>query len=373
MATPLKEVYSPQFFDAFAKVLQQVLPTVYPAEFQRQIFTNGWENKELKERMRHTAQVLHHFLPKHFPEAVQVILQTIEQLKSQRFPVRHVEFMFFPDYVELYGLEDLEISMKAMEKITQFISCEFAVRPFLLKYPQQMMAQMLAWSQHEHQAVRRFASEGCRPRLPWAMALPFLKKDPLPILPILENLKADPSEFVRRSVANNLNDISKDNPALVLELLAHWKGQTPETDWVVKHGCRTLLKQGHTEVLKYFGYEGGTQLALQDFKVLTPEVALGKDLLFSFVLQNTSELPQKVRLEYGVYYQKANQSLARKVFKISEREVAPVEQVTITCKQSFKFITTRKFYTGPHRVSLIVNGQEKDIADFVVVDEERQG
>ncbi|MFC6998743.1 DNA alkylation repair protein [Rufibacter roseus] len=367
MPTPLKEVYSPQFFDGFTKVLQKVVPTVDPVEFKRQIFAEGWEAKELKERMRHTAQVLHHFLPQEFPEAVRLILQSINQLKAEQFPVRHVEFMFFPDYVELYGLDDLETSTMAMEQITQFISCEFAVRPFLLKYPEQMMAQMLAWSKHEHHAVRRFASEGCRPRLPWAMALPFLKKNPSPILPILENLKNDPFEFVRRSVANNLNDISKDNPELVLELLAQWKGQTPEADWVVKHGCRTLLKQGHTEVLKYFGYEGDAQLALQDFKVLTPEVSLGKDLLFSFVLQNTSDLPQKVRLEYGVYYQKANKSLARKVFKISEREYAPVEKVAITRKQSFKYITTRKYYTGPHRVSLIVNGQEKDIADFVVV------
>lgn len=370
MPTPLKEVYSPQFFDGFTKVLQKVVPTVEPAEFKRLIFAEGWEAKELKERMRHTAQVLHHFLPQEFPTAVWLILQTIERLKQEQFPVRHVEFMFFPDYVELFGLEDLETATMAMEQITQFISCEFAVRPFLLKYPQQMMAQMLAWSTHEHHAVRRFSSEGCRPRLPWAMALPFLKKDPEPILPILENLKNDSSEFVRRSVANNLNDISKDNPELVLELLAQWKGQTPETDWVVKHGCRTLLKQGHTEVLKYFGYEGDAQLALQDFKVLTPEVALGKDLLFSFLLQNISDLPQKVRLEYGVYFQKANKSLARKVFKISEREFAPVEKVTITRKQSFKYISTRKYYPGPHRVSLIVNGQEKDIADFLVVEEE---
>ncbi|MBA9076731.1 DNA alkylation repair protein [Rufibacter quisquiliarum] len=367
MATPLKEVYSPQFYEAFANVLQKILPALNKEEFKRQIFNDSWATKELKERMRHTAQVLHGFLPKQFPEAVRVILQTIEAIKAQRFPVRHVEFMFFPDYVELYGLEDPVTASKAMEEITQFISCEFAVRPFLLKYPQQMMAQMLAWTQHEHHAVRRFASEGCRPRLPWAMALPFLKKDPAPILPILENLKADASEFVRRSVANNLNDISKDNPALVLQLLAQWKGQTPETDWVVKHGCRTLLKQGHTEVLRYFGFEGGAQLALQDFKVLTPQVPLGNDLRFSFVLQNTSELPQKVRLEYGVYYQKANQSLARKVFKISEREYAPAEQVAVTRKQSFKFITTRKYYPGPHRVSLIVNGQEKEMADFTVV------
>ncbi|WP_207432067.1 DNA alkylation repair protein [Sabulibacter ruber] len=367
MPTPLKEVYSPRFYDQFGQVLQMVLPTFDQEKFRQLIFAEGWEARELKERMRHTARVLHHFLPHHFPEAVAVIRQTIQQLREMRFPVQHVEFMFFPDYVELYGLEDLETSTKAMEHITQFISCEFAVRPFLLKYPEQMMAQMLAWSTHEHHHVRRFASEGCRPRLPWSMALPFLKRDPSPILPILENLKADPSEFVRRSVANNLNDISKDNPELVLNLLAQWKGQTKETDWVVKHGCRTLLKQGHTEVLQYFGFDGEAQLEVSDFKVLTPEVALGKDLLFAFSVKNTAETPQKVRLEYGVYYKKANNSLARKVFKISEREFAPVEVASVTRKQSFKYITTRRYYPGAHRVSLIVNGQEREIADFLVV------
>ncbi|RNI21767.1 DNA alkylation repair protein [Rufibacter latericius] len=367
MSTLLKDVYSTQFFDRFTDVLSRVLPTFEKGEFLDLIFTDELGKKELKERMRHTTQVLHHFLPNHFPAAVQLILQTIRQLQDDRFPVQHIEFLFFPDYVEQYGLDDLETSVEAMEKITQFISCEFAVRPFLLRYPVQMMAQMLAWSTHEHPSVRRFASEGSRLRLPWAMALPFLKRDPSPLLPILENLKADPSEFVRRSVANNLNDISKDHPNLVLELLAKWKGCCPETDWVVKHGCRTLLKQGHTEVLRYFGFEGDAPLALTNFKVLTPQVPMGKDLHFSFVLKNIASEPQKVRLEYGVYYQKANQSLARKVFKISERVYPPQEEITVARRQSFKPITTRKFYPGAHRVSLIVNGQEKNIADFIVV------
>ncbi|MFB9864636.1 DNA alkylation repair protein [Rufibacter immobilis] len=366
MASLLKDVYSPQFFSAFARVLQKVVPAVDPEEFSSRIFTPDWEAKELKARMRHTALVLHHFLPPAFAEAVPVLLHTIEQLKADQFPVRHVEFMFFPDYVELFGLEDLPTSIHALEHMTQFISAEFAVRPFLLKYPEPMMAQMMAWSTHPQHTVRRLASEGCRPRLPWAMALPFLKKNPAPILPILENLKNDPSEFVRRSVANNLNDISKDNPELVLQLLARWKGQSPHTDWVVKHGCRTLLKQGHTQVLQYFGYEKEAPLALQNFQVHTPEVALGNELQFSFVLKNLAPLPQKIRLEYGVYYRKANASLARKVFKISEREYAPVEEVTISRRQSFRFITTRKYYPGAHRLSLIVNGQERETLDFTV-------
>ena len=139
--------------------------------------------------------------------------------------------------------------MKAIEFITQFITCEFAVRPFLLKYGDKMMNQMRAWSLHKSHKVRRLASEGSRPRLPWAMAIPALKKNPMPVLTILENLKNDPSESVRRSVANNLNDISKDRPGMVLKIANAWKGQNKETDAIVRHGCRTLLKHGHPEVL----------------------------------------------------------------------------------------------------------------------------
>ncbi|WP_205499866.1 DNA alkylation repair protein [Rufibacter psychrotolerans] len=367
MPTPLKEVYSPRFYDQFGQVLAWVLPGFDQEEFTRQIFAEGWESKELKERMRHTAQVLHRFMPPAFPEAVAAIGQVIEQLRERQFPVQHVEFMFFPDYVELYGLEDPETSLKALESITQFISCEFAVRPFILKYPDRMLAQLLAWSGHAHPAVRRLASEGSRPRLPWAMALPFLKRDPAPLLPILENLKADPADSVRRSVANHLNDISKDHPDLVLQLLTSWQGQSKAVDAVVKHGCRTLLKQGHPQALQYFGFGGEAPVEVADFKVLTPRVALGQELVFSFFLKNLAETPQQVRLEYGVYYQKANGSLARKVFKISERGVAPGEEVLVTRRQSFRYITTRTYHPGRHRVSVIVNGQEKAIADFTVV------
>ncbi|KAA6437789.1 DNA alkylation repair protein [Rufibacter glacialis] len=367
MPTPLKDVYSFSFYDRFTQVLQTVLPSFSPEEFLSHIFAEGWEKKELKERMRHTAQVLHLFLPSAFGQAVPVLLHTIERLQEDNFPVQHVEFMFLPDYLEVYGQQDLDLSLQAMEVMTQFISCEFAIRPFLLQYPTQVLAQMQAWSLHEHPAVRRLASEGSRPRLPWAVALPFLKRDPAPLLPILENLKADPSDFVRRSVANHLNDISKDHPAVVLHLLTQWKGQNPLTHWILKHGCRTLLKQGHPEALRFFGYERDVPLALRDFQVLTSQVRVGQELRFSFVLKNTSGFPQKVRLEYGLYYQKANQSLARKVFKISEREFAPEEEACIIRRQSFKPISTRTFHLGPHRVSVIVNGQEREMADFTLV------
>src|SRR5690606_37823657 len=157
-------------------------------------------------------------------------------------------------------------------------------------------------SLHEDHRVRRLASEGSRPRLPWAVALPQLKKDPTPVISLLNNLKNDPSEWVRKSVANHLNDISKDNPDIVIKLVKEWSNISKETDALLKHGCRTLLKQGHPEILKYYGLNTGDKLTVDHFCITTPEVVIGEHLAFSFTLRNTTEEELKTRLEYGVYY-----------------------------------------------------------------------
>lgn len=271
--------------------------------------------------------------------------------------------MFLPDYIETYGLPDFAHAVHALEFTTQYISCEFAVRPFILTYGSQMMAQMQKWSEHPSSSVRRLASEGSRPRLPWGLDIPALKKDPSAILPILENLKNDSSESVRRSVANNLNDISKDHPSLVLELAADWKNSSPETNAIIKHGCRTLLKQGHASALAYFGL-ASADLVLSAFKVLTPQVNIGGHLEFTFGLLNKALTAQMVRLEYAIYYQKQNGQLSKKVFKISERVYAPGEKTVILRKQSFRLITTRTFYPGEHQISVLVNGQKMAAATF---------
>ena len=148
------------------------------------IFDQEWEEKELKQRMRHITMVLKNHLSEEFSENAATILKLIRQLKQVGFKQDSLEFMFFPDFIEFYGLDDYATSVHALEEITQFTSCEFAVRPFILKYEKEMMGQMVKWSQHAQPMVRRLSTEGARPRLPWAMALPFLKKDPTPLFPI---------------------------------------------------------------------------------------------------------------------------------------------------------------------------------------------
>jgi hypothetical protein len=200
------------------------------------------------------------------------------------------------------------------------------------------------------------------------MALPFLKKDPSPILPILERLKSDTSEYVRRSVANNLNDISKDHPELALDLATQWKGKDKETDWVAKHGSRTLLKQGNPKTMALFGLGHPKGIEITGFTIHTPKIEIGDYLEFSLNLKNTTDTPRKLRLEYGLYYLKANGSLSRKVFKISEKEYAAQTTVNIQRRQSFKPITTRVFHKGQHKLSLIINGVEfEPILEFELV------
>lgn len=362
----IKDIYSPVFYDTFSFILEKSLPGFDKQAFIGEIFGDTFASMEWKQRMKHTTLILHKFMPENFSESAKVLKKIIVNLRSANIG-GGLEYIFLADYIEAYGLDDFETSVDALEFVTQFISCEFAVRPFILKYGNTMINEMVRWSKHENLHVRRFASEGSRPRLPWAMAIPALKKDPTPLFPILENLKDDPSEYVRRSVANNLNDIAKDHPDIVLEFARKWRGTSKQTDAIIKHGCRTLLKQGHAQILETYGLHVNN-LEVNALQIITPQVKIGDSLSFGFTLTNGNDTSQIIRLEYGVYYMKANGQLARKVFKISEKEYPAGIKLNVQRKQSFKLITTKKFYTGLHQVSVIVNGKEMAVADFTLVE-----
>ncbi|MGP1992952.1 DNA alkylation repair protein [Zobellia laminariae] len=368
MAELFKNIYNEKFFDRFIKSVQEVVPNFDKDSFLSQIYDVEWDNRELKQRMRHISIVLKNHLSNDFDSNVAIIIKLIPVLVKNGFKPDNLEFIFLPDFIEVYGLDNYATSVNAFEKITQFVSCEFAVRPFIIEYQDKMITQMLSWSKHDHPMVRRLSSEGSRPRLPWAMAIPSLKEYPNPILPILENLKNDESESVRRSVANNLNDISKDNPKKVIGLVKKWKGKSEEIDWLIKHASRTLLKQGNSEMMELFGFGSIAKIKIEAFEILTPKVKIGEFLEFTFKLKNTSNSASKIRLEYGLYYQKANGSLSKKVFKISEKEYPKNSVTTIHRKQSFKIITTRKFHLGKHQFSLIINGNELETLGFILVE-----
>ena len=362
----IKDIYSLSFYENFGQAVAEVHPNFDKQKFIDTIYEGDFAQKEWKDRMKHTTVVLHQFMPENFPEAVSLIDKIINNLKKNKFTDGNLAFIFFADYIEIYGLDDFKTSTKAFVSITQFISCEFAVRPFILKYKEKMIDEMVKWSFHENHHVRRLSSEGSRSRLPWAMAIPFLKKDPASILPILENLKNDPSEYVRRSVANSLNDIAKDNPETVLKIANLWKGHSKETDGIIKHGSRTLLKQGHPEILSHYSLESAN-IELSSFEIKTPVVKIGDYLQFQFHLNNKNEEAKTIRLEYAVHYKKAKGHLAKKVFKISEKIYQPNHLTKIERNQSFKIITTRVFHTGIHQLSIIINGTESEVLEFELI------
>lgn len=360
MAELLKDIFFTEHsLDAMMTALSRHYPALDTETFKKRIYDAEWKNRALKQKMRHVTHCMHQVLPDAFDASVDILLKAAPEINGW-------ESMTLPDYIEVYGRPYWKKSMAALADLTKHGSSEFAIRPFLIAEPEKTMAFMKGLTGDKNEEVRRFASEGCRPRHPWAMALPFFKKDPSPILPILEQLKNDDSEYVRRSVANNLNDISKDHPDIVLNIAEAWYGKTPNTDRLVKHACRTLLKEGNRRALALFGYGNTKNLDVSDFRLDKKTISLGETMAVSFSLDVKAEAKTKVRLEYGVYYKKANGDLRRKVFKISEKSYLPGSHA-IAKNHRFIDRTTRKHHQGTHCLSIIVNGEEKAKLSFNLV------
>ena len=366
MAEPLKNIYNIQFFHELSKALKNVLVDFDKDEFIRKIFNDNWETKELKQRMFHIATVLNSTLSNNFEEAVNEIFRLIKHLKLKDNGLS-LGYMIFPTYIELFGKNDIKISLKAIEKITQYASCEFAIRQFIKIDEKQTMAQMFIWSKSKIASVRRLSSEGCRPLLPWAERLQVFVENPSAIFKILENLIDDESLFVRKSVANNLNDISKHKADLVIDFAKIKYGNSEKTDWIIKHACRTLLKNGNQEVMQIFGFGTIEKIEFLNFTLANYEIEIGNFLEFNFDIINKSQTDIKLRLEYFIYYKKANGSLSRKIYQINEKVHKGNSTININKKQSFKTISTRKFYAGKHQISVVINGIEFNKIDFNLV------
>lgn len=362
---PLKNAYNKTFFTFFLEALKKVKP-INTTTFFNQIFIPEWEQYELKARMHHIAKVLHNFLDSDLKTALEEIKKLIPILQQHEISGGY-EYLFLPDYVEQFGQNNLEDSINSFETITPFVSCEFAIRPFIIKNSDYVIAKMIEWSFHPNQHLRRLASEGCRPRLPWAMALPEFKKNPAKILPILKNLLNDDELYVKKSVANNLNDISKDHKDILIAITEEHYGKTKNTDWILKHANRNLLKQAEPKILNVFGFGNHTEIDIQNFKINTTTVNLGEYLFFDFDLINNHNKSLSIRLEYAVYYLKQNGTLSKKIFQIGEKEYPGNSLNTISRKQHFKPISTRKYHFGIHKIAIIANGKEFAVLEFNLI------
>ena len=356
MAEPLKNMYNKEFLRQFAQKVHGGYKFFDIEGFISTAMDDTWDELKLMDRMRKITKTLGAYLPASYAEALEVLFAIDETCVG--FP-----YLFFPNFVAVYGQSDenWDLSMEALKRFTIRSSSEFAVRPFIKRDPQRMICKMLEWSNSSNEHVRRLSSEGCRPRLPWGEALTMFKSEPGPVLLVLEQLKEDPSIYVRKSVANNLNDISKDNPLVIIETVRRLKGVNKYTDWILRHGCRTLIRKANPEVMKLFGYGESIDRPIITSAFLSvdpPQLKIGESCSLNYKLCIRDGEPIHIRIEYGIDFVKSRGKTSRKLFLLSDKTVHGGECLTGAKTHRWVELTTRRHYPGEHKIVILINGCE---------------
>jgi len=347
----LKDLYyGPNFYKGLAEQIKTVFPELNKQIFYKQAIA-GLDELELKQRVTRTAQICRQHLPANYKKSLRVLYRYSECLTDDSF-----SNIFIPEFVATYGQDCYALSMQALKDFTRHSSSEFAIRIFLTNDLKRTLKIMCDWSRDESYHVRRLASEGTRPRLPWATRVPGLIENPGHAAPILKALKADKEKYVQKSVANHLNDISKAHPEWMLELVEKWGHRNTDTAWIIKHASRGLIKSGHPRALSLFGVSCKVSVKLNKFKLAAKEISLGEKLIFSFIIKSTASSSQKLIVDYKLYFMKNDGKRKPKVFKIREINLAAGEFVEINKKHLFKDFTTRKHYAGKHELEIVING-----------------
>ena len=351
--------------------ISQVLSLAMP-EFNKNAFIQtaiyGLDELELKQRVAHIINAMHKYLPSDFEETANILLNVKVHWCSKSDENTYSNFAAWPiiDYVAAYGLNFKEISLNVLKQLTSLFSAEFAIRPFIEKYPEYCNQTFKSWILDENEHVRRLVSEATRPRLPWGLQLKGFMLDPRPNLPLLTHLKSDPSLYVRRSVANHLNDISKDNPDIVINLCKSWQDNAlnQQENWVIKHATRSLVKSGNLQVLSLLGFTQEPDVDVLDLKIKTKQIQIGNDLNFELSLTSNSKQQQKLVVDFAIHFRKSNNKTAPKVFKLKTFSLQAKANIYLTKKHSFKKISTRKYYPGEHKLEIFINGQSKSTKTF---------
>ena len=297
-----------------AKGMAGTITAVYP-QFDHKAFVNQITSQiaplELKQRVVIFAKSLCAYLPSDYPSAWAILEKTLgEPLTVDDGPLDG-GWHYWPIayFIEAYGLDYFDVSVDAMYEITKRFSAEFAIRPYLIRYQEETLSILGKWVYDPNEHVRRLVSEGTRPRLPWAGRLYAFIEDPTPTIALLKELRDDPSEYVRRSVANHLNDIAKDHPDLIVQTLNEWQmDKTPQRQWIQKHALRSLVKQGHQGALSLLGY-GEANVQLINFSINPSVIKMGEQFQFSFEIVNKNNQPQNLIVDYIIHFVKANGSV----------------------------------------------------------------
>jgi 3-methyladenine DNA glycosylase AlkC len=344
------------------------------SDFDRQRFealaNHGLDALELKARMLQLADAMRATLPDDFNSACKVLEASLAPalpLDAQGEPkvlttaqastgLAGWVIWSMGEFVARNGQHDVSRSLACLHALTQRSTAEFAIRPFIQQQPDAVWPVLARWATDQSAHVRRLVSEGSRPRLPWGLRLQALVADPTPTLPLLRALQDDTSSYVRRSVANHLNDIAKDHPDLVAGWVKdHLIKATPERSTLLRHASRSLIKQGHAPTLAAWGLASGLT-GRATLSLSAAQAAVGDAIGLRVALQSTARVPQPLEIDYAVYHVRANGGTSPKVFKGWKLSLAAGEVRTLDKRHSLKPVTTRTLYPGLHRIELRVNG-----------------
>ena len=359
---------------AAAQHLARVWPLFDASRFTR-LANNGLEGLEMKARAMRICDALEATLPDDFTDTADIIEAALappdtgDQMAGLTIADAGLKgWILWPvgEFIARRGLAEPERALRSLHAITQRFTAEFAIRPFIVEHPALVFATLARWVHDPSPHVRRLVSEGSRPRLPWGLQLKPLVEDPSPALPLLQALQDDPSEYVRRSVANHLNDIAKDHPALVAAWVeTHIVNATAERRALLRHASRTLIKKGDARVLTAWGI-GKHFTGTAALKVAPGRVALGGHVTLTLALRSTSNQAQKLVIDYAVHHRKANGTTSPKVFKGWVLELAPGAKVELVKRHSMKPVTTRRYHAGAHAIDVNINGQTVDSGRFAL-------
>ncbi len=366
MADALKDSFGSDVVEKIAATLRGACATFDPKAFVDTAL-DGFDELELTDRARHVAAAMAQHLPADRGEALRVITASLGPEDEELVGMEGFKYLPHVYFAAEYGLDHFDDAMTAQYELTKRFTAEFSIRSYIEHHPERTMAQLRAWADDPSEHPRRLVSEGTRPRLPWAPRLREFQRDPAPVIELLELLKDDESEYVRRSVANNLNDIAKDHPEVVVDVADRWwrDGDTNRRR-LVRHGLRALIKAGHPGALAVLGYGPDSPLLVVSLTATPENPAIGDAIRVEAQLENPTSSPLGALVDIRVHFMKANGETSPKVFKGAELEVADGDTATVGKKISLKQHSTRKHYPGEHRVELIVNGDTRGQASFVL-------
>jgi len=370
VAEPLKAFFSPALVRRLAADLERVEPSFPARAFVRRAST-GLHALELLDRGKHIARALVEHLPAEYPQALDVLLRSLgpEHASDELVGAGMAPFYYLPHtlFVAERGLEHLELSLHAQYELTKRFSAESSIRAFIARYPEQTMERLMLWTRDTNPHVRRLASEGTRLRLPWAPRVAWLDANPGRVLSLLERLKSDPTTLVRRSVANNLNDLSRIDAARVVETCARWlKDGSPHTRALVNHALRSLVKKGDRDALTVLGTGETPRVEVTAVRLSAKRVRIGAELRFSFRLQSSAPREQNLTVDYVVHFVKADGKTRPKVFKLRRLALAARQSAEFAARLSLAPMTTRRHYAGTHRIEVVVNGVTFGLGTFEV-------